>query len=198
MEWLRKMSKDKANLHDEPTEPIPELDAIPTVTLPPQPPYPPAQGVPQVPYPPYPRGPEGIYPPGGYQQYPQNPANPAPQAGIQRGTQPGLASRQGKSRSAVPILIGLCFVCLQFLLLLRFVLKLLGITTDQGWVGGIYGISDIFVVPFQLLWQLVSLHTPAQIEVYTLLAVIGYGIISRVVVHCLKVVIIPRLSQNNP
>jgi hypothetical protein len=211
MEWLRKIGRDKADPHDEPTEPVPDFSGIPTATQAPPSPYIaqegpdapteayiPIQGSGQRP---------GQQPYASFQQpYAPGFAGPSQQqmqdpwmqpGGGQNGSLAGQAGgqRQGSILRALPILVGLCFVSLQFLLLIRFVLKLFDVLTNQGWVGGIYGITDLFVVPFALLWQQIAPNTPAQIEVYTLVAVLGYGIISRIVVRSLKLIIIPRLSR---
>lgn len=211
MGWLRKIGRDKVDPHDEPTEPVPDLSDIPVVTQSPPSPYISQEG---------PDSPTEVYVPGqrpgqgpDQQPYPsfQQPyapgfAGPAQQQGQSPWEQPGggqngaLAGQSGGQKQAIllrafPILVGLCFVSLQFLLLSRFVLKLFEVTTNQGLAGGIYGISDLFVLPFALFWQQIPLNIPAQIEVYTLIAVLGYGIISRIVVRFLKLILIPRLSR---
>jgi hypothetical protein len=207
MEWLRNIGRDKADPHDEPTEPIPEFGGIPTATqLPPTPFI--TQGGPDAPTEAYVPGQEAGQ---GLSQQPYAPGTDPSQQQVQGpwmqpaggqnralAGQAGGQQRQGSIPGAIPVLVGLCFVSLQFLLLIRFVLKLFDVMTNQGWVGGIYGITDFFVLPFALFWQQIPLNTPAQIEVYTLVAVVGYGIISRIVVRSLKLIVIPRLSRKFP
>lgn len=207
MEWLRKIGRDKADPHDEPTEPVPDFSGIPTATQASPSPFISQEG-PDAPTEAY----VPIQGPGqGPDQQPYAPGFAGPSQQQMQGPwmQPGdgqngaLAGQAGGQRQdsvlrAFPILVGSCFVSLQFLLLIRFVLKLFDVMTNQGWVGGIYGITDLFVVPFALLWQQIAPNTPAQIEVYTLVAVLGYGIISRIVVRSLKLIIIPRLSRKFP
>ncbi|HEY7415854.1 MAG TPA: hypothetical protein VH593_11725 [Ktedonobacteraceae bacterium] len=207
MEWLRKIGRDKTDPHDEPTEPVPDLDDIPTALLAPPSPYIsqkgpdaptevyiPGQGADQRPYPSF----QQPYSPGFAGPAQQQIQGPWGQpGGGQNGpvTDQAGKQRQGTLLRAFPILVGLCFISIQFLLLFRFVLKLLDVMTNQGLVGTIYGVSDLFVLPFALFWQQIPLKLPAQIEVYTLVAIIGYGIISRIVVRSLKLIIIPRLSR---
>lgn len=208
MGWLHKIGRSKVDPHDEPTEPVPDLSDVPAVTQLPPSPYISQEG---------PDAPTEAYIPGqrpGQQPYPsffQQPyapgfAGPAQQqiqnpwwqpGGRQNGALPGQIDRQKQATRlrAFPILVGLCFVSVQFLLLFRFVLKLFDVMTNQGFVGGIYGISDIFVLPFALFWQQIPLNIPTQIEAYTLVAVLGYGIISRIVVRALKLILTPRLSR---
>ena len=214
MEWLRKIGRDKADPHDEPTEPVPDFSGIPTATQAPPSPYISQEGpdAPTEAYFPI-QGPgqrSGQQPYASFQQpYAPGFAGPSQQQMQDPWMQPGGnlnglpagqagGQKQDSLLRALPMLVGLCFVSLQFLLLTRFVLKLFDVMTNQGWVGGIYGITDLFVVPFALLWQQIAPNTPAQIEIYTLVAVLGYGIISRIVVRSLKFIIIPRLSQKFP
>src|SRR2546421_6121897 len=53
-----------------------------------------------------------------------------------------------RRHSAIPLLVGVFFVMVQFLLLLRFLLKLINIPGTATWVPIVYTISSIFVLPF--------------------------------------------------
>ena len=87
----------------------------------------------------------------------------------------------------VPLAVGMCFVALQMLLLLRFLLKVLNVPSDSIWVGAVYGVSNVFVLPFHALFLQLAIPQLFTVELYTLLAILVYGIVSRIVVHMLKV-----------
>lgn len=194
--------------HDLPTEPVPypyvaatpDMNTVPVT--PQQPitlgPFPQSQS-----YPAPPDAPKfDVYP---YRPpiMPQQPL-PAPQQPIDAKNS-GPASWQTGNRpfylGFIPIGVGLCFVCIQMLLLMRFVLRLLEIAQGAGWVNTIYALCDIALLPFQAL--LPPLQLPeilnARLEPYTLLAVFIYGMLSRILVHLLKVLLRtsqPKVAQN--
>lgn len=193
--------------HDLPTEPVPYPIATPDMStlpvVPQQPitlgPFPQSQS-----YPASPNAPKfDVYP----YRPPLAPQQPmlGPQQPIdaKKPVQPAL---QGQSNRPfypgfIPICIGLCFVCIQMLLLARFVLRLLEIAAGTAWVNTIYALCDIALLPFQAL--LPPLQLPvilnARVEPYTLLAVLVYGILSRIVVHILKMLLRtpqPKTAQN--
>jgi hypothetical protein len=90
-------------------------------------------------------------------------------------------------RRLTPVGVGLSFVAVQVLLLIRFVLKLVAISVgSHAWVSSVYGISDVFLWPFTALLARFSLPLLSNIELYTLLAIVVYSFISRIVVHILK------------
>jgi hypothetical protein len=124
-------------------------------------------------------------PPGGV--YPVQPAN-IEQPGQKNGTRP--------RHSSFPALVGLLFVLVQLLLLVRVVLLLLGQPSSIWWVGLIYSISSVFVLPFRLLLQNVNVPLIAGTELYNyllvLLAILLYGLISRILVRFLKALLHSR------
>ncbi len=92
-------------------------------------------------------------------------------------------------QSSLPVLVGLCFVLVQLLLLVRFILMLLEFSASTAWVGIIYTLSSIFVLPFHLLLQSFTPPLPVlpgSLELFTLLAILIYGLISRILVRFLK------------
>ncbi len=97
-------------------------------------------------------------------------------------------------RSPWPILVGLFFITVQLLLLVRFVLKIINWPASTTWVGIVYNVSSVFVRPFQLLLQNVALPIPipGAIEIYTLLAVLSYWLLSRLLVRLLKAILHSR------
>jgi hypothetical protein len=201
MGWFQKKSAKEVDEHDSPTEPLKDdatvFDPLPDVpmeaTIPaqqqPYTPYGPSQYIQGSANQPNPGVPLGTpVPPGA--GIPQGwPIDPA----ANKGSTPQPASAGGgqarTGRHPLPILVGLCFVYFQLLLLARFVLKITGLMADQAWVNGIYGFSEPLVQPFRALWQLVQLQLPAQIEVYTLIAVLVYGLCSRIIVRLLKLLL---------
>lgn len=167
--------------HDQPTEPM-----LPVIIAPFTPPqtngnaHPPAY-----PYlPPAPaknNGKNNAATPAGSSGYPVLPARPTQRA------QP----RQPK-RSPVPALVGFFFVLVQLLLLVRFLLKLLNVSGNMLPVSIIYDVSGLFVFPFRLLLQSIAIALPVSIEVYTLLAILVYGLFSRILVRFLKALLNSR------
>ncbi len=109
---------------------------------------------------------------------------------------PVLPSRPVKKvqprQSPIPAFVGLFFVIVQLLLLVRFMLKLLSITGNTTWVSIIYTVSGLFVFPFRLLLQNISLSLPVSVEVFTLLAILVYGLFSRILVRFLKALLNSR------
>lgn len=217
--WQQFQNNDAEDEHNQPTEPMPRFvlsSGIPTVaaddttsaneTIPaPQPkeqPFP--QQVPVIPpMPPVPQQPPYSSPqPAAYPYLPPAPIahnGPRPAGGSPNQPGPpgqtvtgGAAQKQQRTRSRIPALVGLCFVVVQCVLLLRFGLKLLNASTSTAWIGTVYSISSLFIAPFQQLVQQVPLRLPSTIELYTLVAILVYGIISRMLVRLLKAIMNPR------
>ncbi len=172
--------------HSEPTEPLPPLPASafadeattphePTLPLPPPPLVLPKPPLSYPTLPPAPAQADGL--PSVYPYLPERPG--------QRPATPSSASK-GQKRSVIPHLVGLCFVAVQLLLLVRFVLKIIALSADTTWVGLIYLISNLFIWPFTWLFQSIQLPITINIEFYTLLAILVYGLISRLLVKLLK------------
>lgn len=90
-------------------------------------------------------------------------------------------------RNPFPLLVGMFFVAVQLLLLLRFVLKVFAFQGSAVWISFIYTISSIFVLPFRLLLQnIVPISNSSMLELYTLIAILLYGLLSRLLVRFLK------------
>ena len=96
-------------------------------------------------------------------------------------------------RNPLPIFVGMFFIAVQLLLLARFVLKLIRWPGSTTWAGLIYSVSNVFVLPFRLLLQ--NIAFPAiflsTIEIYTLLGILVYWLLSRILVHLLKAILYP-------
>lgn len=113
-----------------------------------------------------------------YPVYPVVPARPAKQ----------VQPRQ----SPLPALVGAFFVGVQLLLLVRFMLKLMSVSSNAKWLILVYEVSDFFVFPFRLLLQNTVLSLSVSVEVYTLLAILVYGLFSRILVRFLKALLNSR------
>src|SRR5207248_8644674 len=94
----------------------------------------------------------------------------------------------GSGQRPIPLFVGMFFVAVQFLLLISFIARINSLASYQQWLGIIYGISSIFLLPFRLLFEHVTLPFSLTIgvEVYTLLAILVYGLLSRLLVRLLK------------
>ncbi|HEV2661071.1 MAG TPA: hypothetical protein VGU68_10745 [Ktedonobacteraceae bacterium] len=180
--------------HNQPTEPIdfavaPVSPYAPTVTSdspatlpvpnrpfsPPMPPQAPLIGA-------YPYLPPTPTRQGGYDGYAGN----APM-------QPGSsASTNTKRRRVFPVLVGLCFVAIQLILLARFVLTIVTQWNDIAWVSIFYSVSALLIWPVQALLQQFSMPLAASVEISTLLAILAYGLLSRILVRCLKLILRSR------
>jgi hypothetical protein len=186
-------SLDELDEHNQPTEPV--LPVVPSSF----PPTTPSSNNNFIPAPqPYEHPfPQRGHPPQGYAYLPPAPVasgwgRPAggmvPVAPTRPQTPPSSVPR----RKALPILVGLFFVAVQLLLLARFVLKIMGWPASTAWVGTIYDVSNVFVLPFHLLAQQIALPTAIPMEVFTLLAVPAYWLLSRFLVHLLKAILRSR------
>jgi hypothetical protein len=185
--------------HDQPTEPIPRFDLpsfTPTIgscvsspdqkTIPRPQPY--ARPFPQQP-PQYPvrSGTYPYLPPAPNIQKRGRPAGGVPPTQSVPTCEPARPARV-RRRSAIPLLVGLFFVAVQCLLLMRFILKIVNLVISQSWFSIVYALSEVFVLPFRALWQQVPLQIPSSLEIYTLLAILVYGLFSRILVRILKAV----------
>ena len=93
-------------------------------------------------------------------------------------------------RSPIPVFVGLFFVAVQLLLLVYFALQLIALPGKPPWLGLIYIISSVFLLPFHLLMQNISV--PIPLAIYTLLAILIYGLLSRILVRFLKILLRSR------
>jgi len=178
MHIFRKSKAEEIDEHDLPTEPIPHPPPQPQAYPSPHP-YVPGLQTQQAP------GNNAVYP-----YLPPAPARPRGKGGRIGNTVPVQPARQGNAartrRSPIPRLVGLCFVVIQLLLLAHFVLKLINVPADVFWAGVVYETGDIFLLPFQFITQKIPLSIPANLEVLALLAIVVYGLLSRLLVHLLK------------
>jgi hypothetical protein len=99
-------------------------------------------------------------------------------------------------RSSIPLWVGVFLVAVQLLLLVRFVLQLLGYSSNSLWVGLFYAVSSMFVFPFRaLLYSLTSSLTIGSdfLNLLAILfAILMYGLLSRILVRFLKALLHSR------
>ncbi len=210
---LQNRQAEKIDDHNQPTEPMPRFvissyplagvngNYAPEQTIPVSQSYAQpymgqyAPGFVPAPYPgqympgfvPIPSAQPGAYPPqtGNYPYLPQNSVHPAM-------PDPSEKVQHKQQYSPIPALVGMGFVLLQLLLLARLAVRLINLSTALPWVGMLYALTAMFVMPFSALLQQFSLTFPANIEVYTLLAVFAYGLLSRLLVRCLRLCLYAR------
>ncbi len=191
--------------YNEPTEPVERIILPPyanptygapgplpdTLTVPA--PQPDARPVPQDGLPAYP-----------YPYYQQPAAYPVlPEAPLKRyrGTPPGGAARYSQPlrrqrRSIIPGLVGLFLLLVQLALLARVACMLFNVQNTTSWLTLLFAASDLFVQPVRLLAANINLSflagMPQLLTILELLvAVLAYGILSRLLVRLLKVLLNP-------
>jgi hypothetical protein len=212
MKWqqFQKNDAEEIDEHNQPTEPMPRFVLSPSSpTIPNEEPL---LEDPTIPMPvpseqPFPQQQVSNVPPSppAYNPapapYPYLPPAPAISVGdrLAGGTVPGQPGKTRGSvkttqirRSRIPLLVGLLFVAVQLVLLMRVVLNLINLTAGSGWVDSIYIVSGIFVMPFRQLFMNVNLPIPISMQVYTLLAILVYGLLSRILVRFLKMLLNSR------
>lgn len=121
------------------------------------------------------------------------PGGSPPHAGLR---DPGWTTPRRRRRSSIPALAGLLFVAVELLLLVRLVLSLFGQSSTNPWVGLVYTLSDIFVLPFRLLLENVKIPVLSGTELYSdlivLVALLVYGLLSRILLRFLKALLNSR------
>lgn len=179
--------------YDQPTEPLEEIvlpqQAAPTYTV--EGSYPDSLTVPstqkiQFAYPSYQAPSSPVYP-----------VLPPPPLKKYRGYPPGGSppisqpARVAKRHwSPLPGLVGLFFVLVQLLLLARVLLMLFSVAATALWLNLLVLTSDWFVGPFRWLAANINLSLPIGTDLLNylefLLAILAYGIFSRLLVRLLK------------
>jgi len=99
-------------------------------------------------------------------------------------------------RSSFPTLVGLFFLAVEFLLLLRLLFSLFGAPISNMWVGFVYTASTFFLLPFFLLLQNVKIPlingTALYSDLLIVCAIFVYGVISRISVRFFKALLNAR------
>jgi hypothetical protein len=217
MRWQipRDKGAEEIDEHDMPTEPIPYEPvppSAPTVSEGAISPYDEVVPVPPPLEQPFPRQYIPVMPsqaapayvPGGG-VYPVLPAPPAQQqrrkgkrstggtiGGEMGQSQPpnnAQSMRASQSRhSSVPTLVKLFFIAVRLLLAVQLVLTILRWPDNALWVSIVYALSPVFIWPVSIL--IAQIHLPFTLwqEIYTLLAIVFYSVLSRILVGFLKAI----------
>lgn len=84
---------------------------------------------------------------------------------------------------------------LEVILLLRFVFRLLGASTANGFIMFLYDLSHVFVVPFNGIFHNAALGSVSVFEVSTLLAMVVYALLAWGIVVLAKVIFTPSATS---
>ncbi len=192
MKRPKKNGAEEVDEHNQPTEPFdfgvsPYARTVTEERLPPEtPPIAMVRPLPQQP---------GTAQPPLIGAYPFLPPAPVPQNNkVPAGSMtPSQAQDIGASvmfgrrvRKVFPPVVGLCFVAVQLLLLVSFGLKVVGQWDSTVWANVLYIISDILIWPVKTLVHQLPLPIAIPGQIVMLLAILLYGMISRIIVRCLK------------
>jgi hypothetical protein len=109
---------------------------------------------------------------------------------------PDAFMRRQPRRSSFPALLGLFFLAVELLLLLRLVFLLFGAPATNMWVAFVYTVSTLFLLPFYLFLENVKIPILNGTELYSDLLIIGaifvYGLLSRILVRFSKALLNSR------
>jgi hypothetical protein len=100
------------------------------------------------------------------------------------------AKREATGSQTVGYLVYFVFGVLGILLAFRLVLKLMGANTSNAFVDGIYGITRIFILPFEGIFRsgtTEGIETTSVFEPSTLIAIIVYAALAWGIVKILQI-----------
>jgi hypothetical protein len=100
------------------------------------------------------------------------------------------SSEQASSYQTIEYLIYFFFGALEVLLAFRLILKLTGANSFSAFVGLIYGVTGVFIVPFQGIFQQATargVETTAVLEPATLVAIVVYAVLAVGIVKLLRI-----------
>ena len=98
-------------------------------------------------------------------------------------------TQSGSRNIPIPLIVGLCFVTIQLLLVARLIILFLPGGTTSAWSATIIALGDLCAEPCFALIQQAGLPAPVNVTVAVLLAIFGYGILSRMLVRLLKILL---------
>ena len=102
-----------------------------------------------------------------------------------------ISARRGRRLGRFGQIVYIALGALEALLIIRFVLKLLAANPGAAFTSFIYGLTQVFVAPFEGVFP--SPRTNGSIvEVSTLLAIIVYGLIAWLIVSIIEAMITRR------
>ncbi len=94
------------------------------------------------------------------------------------------------SSQTVEYLIYFFFGALEILLAFRLVLKLMGASMASGFVGLIYGLTGIFILPFEGIFRRATtqgIETTSVLEPSTLVAIVVYAVLAWGIVKLVRI-----------
>jgi hypothetical protein len=100
------------------------------------------------------------------------------------------SSEQATSYQTIEYLMYFFFGALEVLLAFRLILKLTGANSFSAFVGLIYGVTGVFIVPFQGIFQQATAQgavTTAVLEPATLVAIVVYAVLAVGIVKLLRI-----------
>jgi YGGT family len=98
--------------------------------------------------------------------------------------------RVASSSQTLEYLIYFFFGALEILLAFRLILKLMGASLASGFVGLIYGLTGIFIIPFEGIFRrgvAPGLETTSVLEPSTLVAIIVYAVLAWGIVKLVRI-----------
>lgn len=98
--------------------------------------------------------------------------------------------RDATSYQTVEYLIYFFFGILEILLVFRLIFKLTGASISSAFVGLIYGITGIFILPFQGIFRQATttgIETTAILEPATLVSIVVYGVLAVGIVKLVRI-----------
>lgn len=99
-------------------------------------------------------------------------------------------SEQATSYQTMEYLIYFLFGALDILLVFRLILRLTGANSFSAFVGLIYGVTGVFIVPFQGIFQQATARgavTTAVLEPATLVAIVVYAVLAVGIVKLVRI-----------
>lgn len=103
---------------------------------------------------------------------------------------PVVVATQSSTSQTIEYLIYFFFGVLEVLLAFRLVLKLLGASTASGFVRFIYGLTGVFILPFEGIFRRAvtsGIETASILEPATLVAIIVYAVVSFGIIYLLRI-----------
>ena len=98
--------------------------------------------------------------------------------------------RVASSSQTVEYLIYFFFGVLEILLAFRLILKVMGASTSSGFVGLIYGLTGVFILPFEGIFRrgtAQGLETTSVLEPSTLVALVVYAVLAWGIVKLVRI-----------
>ena len=98
--------------------------------------------------------------------------------------------KEATGSQTVEYLVYFLFGALEILLAFRLVLKLMGASLSSTFVGSIYGLSGIFIAPFEGIFRrgfTQGIETTSVLEPATLVAIIVYAVIAWGIVKLIQI-----------